>query len=104
MFENTPIAITHLCIGYIKPLPNFLSLNTKKWLVFPTPIGPEYGQEWLIDILGNLQEKIPKIHAIIMDDDPTARIHQCVFYEDFVQRLHTLGLQDRVSFIGKKST
>lgn len=70
-------------------------------MVFPTPIGPEYGQEWLIDILGNLQEKFPKIHAIIMDDDPTARIHQCVFYEDFVQRLHTLGLQDRVSFIGK---
>ncbi|OAV28640.1 glycosyltransferase [Moraxella catarrhalis] len=79
----------------------FPELEHKKWLVFPTPIGPEYGQEWLIDILGNLQEKFPKIHAIIMDDDPIARIHQCVFYEDFVQRLHTLGLQDRVSFIGK---
>ena len=30
-------------------------LEHKKWLVFPTVIGNEYGQEWLIDILGNLQ-------------------------------------------------
>lgn len=76
-------------------------LEHKKWLVFPTPIGPEYGQEWLIDILGNLQEKFPKIHAIIMDDDPNTRLHQCVAYEEFIQRLHALNLQDRVSFVGK---
>lgn len=76
-------------------------LEHKKWLVFPTPIGPEYGQEWLVDILGNLQEKFPKLHAIIMDDDPNSRTRHCVAYEEFVQRLHALSLQDRVSFVGK---
>ena len=76
-------------------------LEHKKWLVFPTVIGQEYGQEWLVDILGNLQEKFPNIHAIIMDDDPSTRMHQCVFYEEFVQRLHALNLSDKVSYVGK---
>lgn len=79
----------------------FAELEHKKWLVFPTPIGAEYGQEWLIDILGNLQEKFPNIHAIVMDDDPNNRSHHCVAYEEFIQRLHALRLSQRVTFVGK---
>ncbi|MFB6349542.1 glycosyltransferase [Moraxella sp. ZJ142] len=79
----------------------FPELEHKKWLVFPTPVGSQYGQEWLVDILGNLQEKFPKIHAIIMDDDPATRMHQCVFYEEFIQRLHALNLNERITFVGK---
>ena len=44
-------------------------LEHKKWLLFPTVIGQEYGQEWLIDILGNLSEDFPNLHIIIMDED-----------------------------------
>ncbi|AAZ18664.1 possible glycosyl transferase [Psychrobacter arcticus 273-4] len=74
-------------------------LENKKWLVFPTIIGKEYGQEWLIDILGNLQEQFPNIHAIIMDEDYRAGD---VSHEDFRQRSNTLGLADRITYVGSK--
>lgn len=77
-------------------------LEHKKWLLFPTPIGAEYGQEWLVDILGNLQEKFPNIHAIIMEDDQHNLTDQDVAQEEFVQRLHALGLSHRVTFIGRR--
>lgn len=76
-------------------------LEHKKWLVFPTPIGSQYGQEWLVDILGNLQDKFPNIHAIVMDEDPSTNNNQDIFYEEFVQRLHALNLNQRVTFVGK---
>ena len=74
-------------------------LENKKWLVFPTIIGKEYGQEWLIDILGNLQEQFPSIHVIIMDEDYRA---EDVAHEDFRQRSNTLGLSDRITYVGSK--
>lgn len=74
-------------------------LEHKKWLVFPTIIGSEYGQEWLIDILGNLQEQFPNIHVIIMDDDYR---DGDVAHEDFRQRTNTLGLADRITYVGSK--
>ncbi len=74
-------------------------LEHKKWLVFPTIIGNEYGQEWLIDILGNLQEQFPNIHVIIMDEDYR---EGDVAHEDFRQRVNTLGLGDRVTYVGRK--
>lgn len=76
-------------------------LEHKKWLVFPTPIGSQYGQEWLIDILGNLQNKFPNIHAIIMDEDPATANNSDVFYEEFTQRLQALQLNDKVTFVGR---
>ncbi|WP_201555322.1 glycosyltransferase [Psychrobacter sp. 72-O-c] len=74
-------------------------LEHKKWLVFPTIIGNEYGQEWLIDILGNLQEQFPNIHAIIMDED-----HRDgdVAHEDFRQRTNALDLAERITYVGNK--
>lgn len=74
-------------------------LEHKKWLVFPTIIGHEYGQEWLIDILGNLQEQFPNIHAIIMDDDYR---ENDVSHQDFRQRTNTLGLAERITYVGRK--
>ncbi len=74
-------------------------LEHKKWLVFPTIIGNEYGQEWLIDILGNLQEQFPNIHAIIMDEDYR---EGDVAHEDFRQRSNTLGLGERITYVGQK--
>ena len=74
-------------------------LEHKKWLVFPTIIGNEYGQEWLIDILGNLQEQFPNIHAIIMDEDYK---NNDVAHEDFRQRTNALGLADRITYVGSK--
>ncbi|WP_413190729.1 glycosyltransferase [Psychrobacter sp. AT9] len=74
-------------------------LEHKKWLVFPTVIGNEYGQEWLIDILGNLQEQFPNIHAIIMDDDFR---DGDVAHEDFRQRSNTLELAERITYVGSK--
>ena len=74
-------------------------LEHKKWLVFPTVIGNEYGQEWLIDILGNLQEQFPNIHAIIMDDDYR---DSDVAHQDFRQRTNALGLADRITYVGSK--
>ena len=74
-------------------------LEHKKWLVFPTIIGNEYGQEWLIDILGNLQEEFPSIHVIIMDEDYRDGY---VAHEDFRQRSTTLGLADRITYVGSK--
>lgn len=76
-------------------------LEHKKWLLFPTPIGNQYGQEWLVDILGNLQHKFENIHIIIMDEDPENKQTQCVFYEEFLQRLHALNLDKRITFIGR---
>lgn len=77
-------------------------LEHKKWLVFPTPVGNEYGQEWLIDILGNLQHKFPDIHAIIMDDDGHDSANQDISHENFIQRIHALSLGDRITFVGKR--
>ena len=74
-------------------------LEHKKWLVFPTVIGNEYGQEWLIDILGNLQEQFPTIHAIIMDEDYR---EGDVAHEDFRQRANALGLGERITYVGSK--
>lgn len=74
-------------------------LEHKKWLVFPTVIGNEYGQEWLIDILGNLQEQFPHIHAIIMDEDLR---YGDVAHEDFRQRTNTLDLSERITYVGQK--
>ncbi|MBE0441452.1 MAG: glycosyltransferase [Psychrobacter sp.] len=74
-------------------------LEHKKWLVFPTIIGNQYGQEWLIDILGNLQEQFPNIHVIIMDDDYK---DGDVAHEDFRQRTNTLGLAERITYVGCK--
>lgn len=74
-------------------------LEHKKWLVFPTIIGNEYGQEWLIDILGNLKEQFPNIHVIIMDED-----HRDgdVAHEDFRQRTTALNLADHITYVGRK--
>ncbi len=77
----------------------FPELEHKKWLVFPTVIGKEYGQEWLIDVLGNLQEQFPNIHVIIMDDDKDSAD---IIYEDFRQRTFALGIDNRITFVGSK--
>ncbi len=77
-------------------------LEHKKWLLFPKTIGPEHGQAWLIDILGNLKEKFPNIHAIIMDEDPEIHGMDDIYYEEFIQRLSALGLSDRVTFVGRR--
>ncbi|WP_201594368.1 glycosyltransferase [Psychrobacter vallis] len=74
-------------------------LEHKKWLVFPTVIGHEYGQEWLIDILGNLHEQFPNIHVIIMDED--YKVNDVV-HEDFRQRTNALDLADRITYVGSK--
>lgn len=74
-------------------------LEHKKWLVFPTIIGNEYGQEWLIDILGNLKEQFPNIHVIIMDED-----HRDgdVAHQDFRQRTTALDLAEHITYVGSK--
>ncbi|MFA9485844.1 glycosyltransferase family 4 protein [Moraxella haemolytica] len=77
-------------------------LEHKKWLLFPTPIGTQYGQEWLVDILGNLQDKFPDIHAIIAEDLEFNLTDQDVSHEEFIQRIHALGLDDKVTFIGRR--
>lgn len=74
-------------------------LEHKKWLLFPTIIGAEYGQEWLIDILGNLQEQFPNIHVIIMDEE---KDDGDIFYEEFRQRAYALELNDRITFVGSR--
>ena len=74
-------------------------LEHKKWLLFPTIIGQEYGQEWLIDILGNLCEEFPNLHIIIMDDESRSD----VVHEEFIQRINALDLQDKFTFIGRKN-
>ena len=74
-------------------------LEHKKWLVFPTIIGNEYGQEWLIDILGNLQEQFPNIHVVIMDEDYR---ENNVAHEDFRQRTQALDLAERITYVGSK--
>lgn len=77
-------------------------LEHKKWLLFPTPIGTDYGQEWLIDILGNLQDKFPDLHIIITEDNDPNLTDQDVTHEDFIQRTHTLELKDKITFIGRR--
>jgi glycosyltransferase involved in cell wall biosynthesis len=74
-------------------------LEHKKWLIFPTIIGNEYGQEWLIDILGNLQQQFPNIHVIIMDEDYR---DGDVAHEDFRQRTTALNLNERITYVGSK--
>ncbi|MUG32319.1 glycosyltransferase [Psychrobacter sanguinis] len=73
-------------------------LEHKKWLLFPTIIGQEYGQEWLIDVVGNLSEAFPNIHIIIMDDES----RHGVVHDEFLQRVNALELQDKFTFIGSK--
>lgn len=85
----------------------FGELEHKKWLVFPTPIGSENGQEWLIDILGNLAQKHPDLHIIIMDDnDDDESSYRTpanqLAYTDFRQRITALNMDKKVSFVGKK--
>ncbi len=82
----------------------FEELEHKKWLIFPTVIGAEYGQEWLIDIIGNLKDKYPKLHVIIMDNDTSDELSQstAVIYDDFRQRVTALNLDKYISFVGKK--
>lgn len=77
----------------------FPELEHKKWLLFPTLIGKQYGQEWLIDILGNLAETYPNLHIIIMDDD---KDNGDIVYEEFRQRAYALELQDHISFVGSR--
>lgn len=73
-------------------------LEHKKWLLFPTVIGQQYGQEWLIDILGNLCSDFPNLHVIVMDKDS----RHDVLHEEFVQRINALDLAERFTFIGTK--
>lgn len=83
-----------------KTFAEFPELEHKKWLLFPTVIGKEYGQEWLLDILGNLQESYPNIHAIIMDDDKDHA--EDTTYEEFRQRAFALELDKRITYVGSK--
>ncbi len=71
-------------------------LEHKKWLLFPTVMGQEYGQEWLIDIIGNLSKDFPQLHIIIMDEDS----RQDVVHQEFMQRIFALELEDKFTFIG----
>lgn len=84
----------------------FPELEKKQWLLFATHIGEEQGQEWLIDIIGNLKEQFPKLHVVIMDDNSTDKAEDThsVVYDDFYQRIQALGLSSHVSFVGKKPT
>ncbi len=76
----------------------FKELEHKKWLLFPTTIGEDKGQEWLFDIVGNLRNEFPNIHVIIMDDDSNVSL----YYEEFVQRMRALDLDRYFTFIGKR--
>lgn len=84
----------------------FPELEKKRWLLFATHIGDEQGQEWLIDIIGNLKGQFSNLHIVVMDDNITDKITdgQSVIYNDFYQRVHALGLLSYVSFVGKKPT
>lgn len=83
----------------------FPELEHKKWLIFPTMIGAENGQEWLIDILGNLSEKHPDLHIIIMDDnDEDHTKSNNLAYLDFRQRTMALNLDKKISFVGSRPT
>lgn len=88
----------------------FPELEHKKWLVFPTKISPESGQEWLIDILGNLANKHSDLHIIIMDDNDDDEstnntnkdsLNQLA-YNDFRQRITALNLHPQISFVGSR--
>lgn len=76
----------------------FKEIEHKKWLLFPTSIGEDKGQEWLFDIVGNLRQDFPNIHVIIMDDDSNLSI----YFEEFVQRMTALDLTDYFTFIGQR--
>lgn len=79
----------------------FPELEHKKWLVFPTKINADNGQEWLIDILGNLANKHPNLHIIIMDEnDEDGNSSNRLAYLDFRQRIIALNLDKKVSFVG----
>lgn len=83
-------------------LAEFPQLEHKKWLIFPTRIGAECGQEWLIDIIGNLKAQFANLHIIVMDNDNNDDLkHETrVIYDDFRQRLNALQLNDYISFVG----
>lgn len=81
-----------------RTLTEYPELEHKKWLLFPSIIGQEYGQEWLIDILGNLSEEFPNIHIIVMDEDT----RDDVVHEEFIQRINALELSEKFTFIGRK--
>lgn len=76
----------------------FKALEHKKWLLFPTTIGEDKGQEWLFDIVGNLRKDFPNIHVIVMDDDSNTSL----YYEEFMQRMTALDLTGYFTFIGKR--
>lgn len=73
-------------------------LEHKKWLLFPSQIAYRKGQQWLFDIVGNLRDKFPKIHIIIMDDADS----ESIFVEEFVQRANALDLLEYFTFIGQR--
>lgn len=79
----------------------FPELEHKKWLLFPTTIGHNKGQEWLFDIVGNLKEVFPNIHIIIMDDEQN---HSMVspYFQNFQQRAYALGLTKYFTFTGRR--
>lgn len=76
----------------------FPELEHKKWLLFPTKIDEDKGQEWLFDIVGNLRKDFPNIQVIVMDDDSNLS----PYYEEFVQRMMALDLASHFTFIGKR--
>lgn len=85
----------------------FPELEHKKWLIFPTAIGADQGQEWLIDVLGNLTQKHPDAHVIIMDEENFDQAQDpcsvtTLAYEDFHQRTKALGLDHKISFVGRR--
>lgn len=76
----------------------FPELEHKRWLLFPSRIGYDKGQQWLFDIVGNLKSDYPDIHVLIMDDDNSENMYM----EEFIQRMHALGLASFFTFIGQR--
>ncbi len=77
----------------------FPELEHKKWVLFPTVIGANKGQEWLFDIVGNLKNTFPNIHVIIMDDDNN---DNNLYFNEFQQRAFALDLTNYFTFIGQR--
>lgn len=73
-------------------------LEHKKWLLFPSRIGHQKGQQWLFDIVGNLKDSYPNLHVLIMDDDNSDNM----YFEEFIQRMHALDLGKYFTFIGQR--
>lgn len=76
----------------------FPNLEHKRWLLFASRISYDKGQQWLFDIVGNLKQEYPDIHVLIMDDENTDNMYA----EEFIQRMHALGLSTFFTFIGQR--